>query len=129
MALFNQIFGWLNSRRKSERFRSFIDVELQTEPAISAKIIDMSFGGLKVQLQTSDMSVLQKEMLGTDISMRLYIPPQLDRLILYESPLDVTVTVVRVDTSICQLGAKWGDINPVVLSTLIQSLAVVRKHT
>lgn len=101
-------------------------MELQTNPVITAKITDMSFGGLNVQLETEDRAFLSGLLINTDIPVRLVIPSHLDRLILYESPLDVTLHVVRVNPTTGQMGATWGNINPVVLSTLIQSLITVK---
>ena len=91
----------------------------------SGKIVDMSFGGLKVELKEGNSAFIKDQLVGKEISMLLRVPKNLERLILYESPLNITVKVIRVHPESDQFGAQWGDINPVVLSTLIHSLTSI----
>ena len=124
MGLFKQIFAKLNRRfnssRKSHRIISSLAAQIQSTPPCSARVMDMSFGGLKLQLDAPSPAFWRECSGGHQLGLELSLTPELDRVILAQSPLMTQVKVLRQSATNKQLAVKWVEINPVVLSTLLR---------
>ena len=96
-----------------------MDVEMGDQRPVAAKIQNLSLGGAKIQLPRAHLGLLENQVMGGDITLKLVIPESISHLILYPSPVMAKAKVVRKNTQQCQLGVVWTDIHPVVLSALI----------